>query len=146
VRSYRASTRPADPDLCGLAGRGQHRHGTILRPVAGPTVDFAQRPEMLPELETHCGADAESVPRWTFQPDAQPRLAEPVVKAFGFLVVLSHDEVHPAVAVKVANRRTALFAVHFHPTLLAGHCTEISMTIALQPQASPSIVTGGFGF
>jgi hypothetical protein len=45
--------------------------------------------------------------------------------------VLSHDQIHAPVSVKIRNGRPALFAIDLHAAFLAGHRAQTTMAISL---------------
>src|SRR5579859_3865005 len=58
--------------------------------------------------------------------------------------ILGNDQVQPAVAVKVADRGAALFAIYLQAALLARNRVKTACTIAFEQQPSAGIIAWRF--
>src|SRR2546423_1214842 len=76
-------------------------------------------------------------------PQARQR-AEVTVQP-GLRPILCDRQVHPSIAVVIAQRRAALFAINFNTALLPRNRLKIAASIAAQPERPAGVVARSLG-
>src|SRR6266516_4301738 len=94
---------PADRDLRRRSSRGQHLHGTVLRPISAAGMNFSRRTGLSAAPQSHHRTEAGRIARRTLEPYSQPRLSPDVAIDFGLRPVLRHHQVHPSVSVDITQ-------------------------------------------
>jgi hypothetical protein len=91
------------------------------------------------------GPRTRGIARGTFKPDAQPTPGTRISVQFGLRAILSDDEVHAPIPVKIREGATPLFPVHFDTTLLPWHRAQTALAITAKPQTTARILAAILG-
>src|SRR6266516_1556324 len=102
-------------------------------------MSLADWPLPLTKDQSHLRANSGGIARRAFESDPQAGPGSYIAVKFGFGSVLRYHQIHPPVAVVVAQRRAALFPIDFDSRLLCWDGSEPSGAVAAQPQPAPRV-------
>src|SRR5688572_3876402 len=103
-------------------------------------MQLAGRSQTLVGAKANRRSDSFWIPRWTFQPHAQPRLAGRIAKQPGLRGVLRYHQVRTAILIVISHGGAALLAVNHDAALLAGHRAKPAAAVPFQNQTSARVV------
>src|SRR6266849_8755045 len=107
-------------------------------------MNFADWAGAFPKKEPHLRADPVGIAGRPREPNAQAWFGSNITKQLRGRAILRHDQIQPAVLIKIPRGSSPLLAVHFDPRLLARNGNKLSSAVAAQKQSSPRIVTRNF--
>src|SRR5262245_14056132 len=104
-------------------------------------MNFRRRPELVTDDQAHDCSDPRRIAGWTRKMDTQSGPPGGIAIELGFGTVLSHGQINSSIAIEIAHRRSALFAVHAYPALSAGKRPKAASPIASQHQAQSPVMS-----